>query len=174
LALTGTGFAIASWGPKARFSLRLRDAAAVQIAEAAGFRLDQPMLRCVEQGNRVSARLRPDEWLLIGPEADSSLMATELETALAGHVHSLVDVSHAYVGATVAGTHATAILNAGCPLDLRDPAFPVGSATRTLLAKAEIVLIHRDATSYLVEYRRSFAAYVAAFLREAARDVGGA
>jgi sarcosine oxidase subunit gamma len=91
---------------------------------------------------------------------------------LAGHFFSLVDLSHATVGFAVSGEHAAAILNAGCPLDLRDRSFPVGMATRTVLGKAEIILIRQEAASYLVECRRSFATYVAAFLREAARDAG--
>ena len=44
-------------------------------------------------------------------------------------------------------------------------------ATRTLLGKAEIILwrLH-DAPAYRVECGRSFAPYVYAFLREAARE----
>ena len=60
-------------------------------------------------------------------------------------------------------------LSAGCPLDLSDGAFPVGMATRTMLAKCEIVLWRRDPQRYHVEIWRSFADYAANFLAEAAR-----
>jgi len=49
-------------------------------------------------------------------------------------------------------------------------AFPAGSATRTLLGKAEIVLSRPgEAPSFEVECARSFARYVRDFLLEAAR-----
>ncbi|MFX8747406.1 sarcosine oxidase subunit gamma family protein, partial [Acinetobacter baumannii] len=59
--------------------------------------------------------------------------------------HSLVDVSHRNTAIQIAGPAAADVLNAGCPLDLRLDAFPVGMCTRTLFAKAEIVLWRTDA-----------------------------
>ncbi len=60
-------------------------------------------------------------------------------------------------------------LSAGCPLDLRVSAFPVGMATRTIFDKAEIVLWRREERAFRVEVWRSFAAYLVAALTEAAR-----
>jgi sarcosine oxidase subunit gamma len=155
----------------ARFSLRLREDDAAAIAEAAGFRLDQRLNSFVAQGERLSLRLGPDEWLLIGPEADSETIATEIATALDGHFHSLVDIGHRNVAIQVSGANAAEIINAGCPLDLFDTSFPAGTATRTLLGKAEIILIRLDdVPNYRVECWRSFASYVQEFLTEAARD----
>ena len=48
-------------------------------------------------------------------------------------------------------------------------AFPAGSATRTILGKAEIVLQRRAADSFTVTTWRSFAPYVQGFLVEATR-----
>jgi sarcosine oxidase subunit gamma len=83
--------------------------------------------------------------------------------------HSLVDVSQRQIGLNVSGAVAARALSAGCPLDLRDRAFPVGFATRTMLAKTEIVLWRRGASRFQVEVWRSFADYAASFLIEAAR-----
>lgn len=155
----------------ARFSLRIREADAAAIGQAAGFRLDQKLNSFTAQAERLSLRLGPDEWLLIGPEADSEDIAAEICMALGDRLHSLVDIGHRNVGIAVSGPHAADILNAGCPLDLDEASFPEGTATRTLLGKAEIVLMRlSDAPSFRVECWRSFATYVHDFLSEAARD----
>jgi sarcosine oxidase, subunit gamma len=62
------------------------------------------------------------------------------------------------------------VLNSGCPLDLDESAFPVGMATRTILAKAEVILWRRGPTAFHVECWRSFGPYVHYFLGEAARE----
>jgi sarcosine oxidase subunit gamma len=170
---SGPQLAVERIEPVARFSLRLREQAAAEAREAAGFRLDQPLLRWQRSGDRVSARLGPDEWLLIAPEADEMTIPAEIETALAGRVCSLVDIGHSMIGISISGDGAAAVLNSGCPLDLREQSFPVGAATRTLLGKAEIVLMGHGSTRYRIECRRSFAAYLEAFLRESACDVLG-
>jgi sarcosine oxidase, subunit gamma len=62
------------------------------------------------------------------------------------------------------------LLAAGCPLDLDERAFPVGMCTRTVLAKAEVVLWRTGVESFRLEVARSFVAYVSEFLAEAARS----
>ena len=64
------------------------------------------------------------------------------------------------------------LLNAGCPLDLDPSAFPVGMCTRTVLAKAEIVLWRTRQDQFHIEVWRSFADYVSSFLAEVARELG--
>ena len=145
----------------ARWSLRLPPAAAERLRELAGFPIAMGINRCASADGRLVARLGPDEWLLCAP-AD-----IHIEDSLAEH-HALVDVSHRYAALSV---DSAMVLAAGCPLDLHPAVFTPGSATRTLLGKAEIVLwrLH-DAPAYRVECARSFAPYVMAFLREAARE----
>jgi sarcosine oxidase, subunit gamma len=155
----------------ARFALRLREEDATAVGAVAGFRVDQRLNRFEASGERLSLRLGPNEWLLIGPEADSETIAAEIAAALGERFHSLVDVGHRNVAIEVRGTHAADILNAGCPLDLDAVAFPTGMATRTILGKTEIVLARLDdAPTFRVECWRSFATYVHDFLAEAARD----
>jgi sarcosine oxidase subunit gamma len=161
----------------ARFSLRLREVEAAAIGAVAGFRVDQRLNSFAADSERLSLRLGPDEWLLIAPEADSEAIAAEIAAAFGERFHALVDIGHRHAAIEVKGPHAADILNAGCPLDLFEAGFPTGSATRTLLGKAEIILArHDDAPTYRVECWRSFATYVHDFLVEAARDfddVGG-
>ena len=95
--------------------------------------------RASVSGNRAALWLGPDEWLLIVPEDASGSLATQLRAASLGR-GCLVDVSHRNTGLIIRGTKVADILNAACPLDLDEAAFPVGMCTRTLFGKAEIVL----------------------------------
>jgi sarcosine oxidase, subunit gamma len=165
------GVAIRILPAESRFSLRLPMSAAATPGEVAGFTLAMPINRYRANGERWSARLGPNEWLIGGHKAGGAAIAADVEAALAGAVHALTDVSHRNVALEVSGAEAAATLNAGCPLDLSIAAFPAGSATRTLLGKAEIVAIRMDAAPvFRVECWRSFATYVHGFLVEAARD----
>jgi sarcosine oxidase, subunit gamma len=152
---------IAPLGPCARWSLRLPSP-----QDLGGFTIDMPLNSGSRAGERLAARLGPDEWLLVAPAGDAPAFG-----ALEGRHHSLVDVGHRYVAFAVEGAHAPLVLAAGCPLDLDPAVFTAGSATRTLLGKAEMILWRLDeALSYRVECARSFGPYVERFLSEAARE----
>ena len=152
---------IASLDPCARWSLRLRETLPV-----VGFAVELPVNRASSVEGRMCARLGPDEWLLCAPEGAAPAL-----DALQGLHHSLVELSHAYAGFAIEGDAAHLVLAAGCPLDLDPTVFTAGSATRTLLGKAEIVLWRLDAApAFRVECARTFAPYVQAFLQEAARE----
>lgn len=170
-AQTIGGVAIAPLPPRARLSLRLRPAAAAAVGAVAGLSIDIPIneMRAVE-GCRV-LRLGPDEWLLLADADEGEELAAQVAAGLAGTVHALVDVSHRSCGLAVTGIGAAAVLNAGCPLDLAPAAFPVGTATRTVLAKTEILLARLDAEAFEVECWRSYADYLRGFLLEAARGL---
>ena len=71
----------------------------------------------------------------------------------------------------VTGPDAALLLAAGCALDLGPGAFPVGMCTRTMLAKAEIVLWRTGPEAFRIEVWRSFAPYLCAFLSEAGRGI---
>ena len=165
--------AIAPLPPATRFALRMTPETASEIGHVAGFQLDLPISRA-SLGPRLAARLGPNEWLLIVEDGKTEAIEAEIAAALGERFHALVDISHRNIGLSVRGAQAADILNAGCPLDLAQAAFPTGFATRTLLGKAEIVLIRADdAPTFRVECWRSFAPYVHGFLLEAARDFDG-
>lgn len=149
----------------------LRGGAEVRLAAGQALELELPSAACraVAAGDRAALWLGPDEWLLIAPEDSTDSAA--LQAALGQRPHSLVDVSHRQLAIEVSGAHAATLLAAGCPLDLDPRAFPVGMCTRTMLAKAEVILWRTGPEVFRIEVWRSFAPYVAAFLEEAARGI---
>jgi sarcosine oxidase, subunit gamma len=157
--------------PAARYILR--GAADVRAAAEAAFgaALSARACRAATAGERSALWLGPDEWLLLAPEAETLAVANALAAALQHLPHSLVDVSHRQTACRICGPQATTLLAAGCPLDFDANAFPVGMCTRTMLAKAEVLLWRTDAQAFRLEVWRSFAAYVSQFLAEAARGI---
>ncbi len=156
--------------PAARYVLRGGPQVMAAAGRALGLELSTVACRAAVSAHQVAALwLGPDEQLLLAPEGAD--IAGALVPALPGLPHSLVDVGHRQTALEVNGPRATALLNTGCPLDLDLSSFPVGMCTRTVLAKAEIVLWRTGENTFHLEVWRSFAAYVSGFLAEAAREI---
>ncbi len=151
-----------------RWVLRGDEAVRAAAEDALGLPVPAEACRAGTSGERAALWLGPDEWLLIAPEGQQGL-SDRLARALEGRAHSLVEVSHRQVGLLVHGDAATTLLASGCPLDLAERAFPVGMCTRTVLAKAEVVLWRTGPGEFRLEVWRSFAPYVTQFLAESAR-----
>jgi len=162
--------------PAGRWILHGGRAARALAAPVFGVELAETACRAALAGSRAALWLGPDEYLLLelapGERTDESqaAVAGSLEQALAGTPHALVDVSHRQFALELRGEHAATILNAGCPLDLDLGEFPVGMCTRTVFAKADVVLWRTRADAFHVEVWRSFADYVSGLLAEIARE----
>ena len=166
---SGPAFALADAPPAERFVFRGGEAARAACSAAFGAELPQRLGQAGEGEERAALWLGPDEWLLIVEGEDPDMLAADIEDRLEAIPHSLVDVSHRQIGLVVSGSVAARALSAGCLLDLRLSAFPVGMATRTIFDKAEIVLWRRGEAAFRVEVLRSFAPYLVAALTEAVR-----
>jgi len=142
-------------------------AARLAAGKAFGVPFPETACRASVLGERAVLWLGPDEHLLLAPDGSQERILAELDSALSGIAHSLVDVSHRQVAIAVAGRAARNVLASGCPLDLDSAAFPVGMCTRTLFGKAEALLWRPSAEEYHLEVGRSFADYVRGCLREA-------
>ena len=153
--------------PTERYILRGDPRVMTAAGDALGLVISQQACRATVNDKRAALWLGPDEQLLL--DAEGTDIAATLESALRDLPHSLVDVSHRQIALEVSGPQAALLLNAGCPLDLDPSAFPVGMCTRTVLAKAQIVLWRTSEDIFHVEVWRSFAAYVSEFLAEAAQ-----
>jgi sarcosine oxidase subunit gamma len=123
---------------------------------------------------RATLWLGPDEYLLLGADAASEIAAADaLERSLSDMPHALVNISHRQFALELSGSHAATILSGACPLDLDLDEFPVGMCTRTVLAKADIVLWRTGDGTFHLEVWRSFGGYVTALLKEIAREFYG-
>jgi sarcosine oxidase, subunit gamma len=171
--------AVRALPPDARFTLRLAQSDAASIDRLAGMSLAMPINRVSAAPPRLAARLGPDEWLLITAEADAEVLQAEAMRTLANRHHALIDIGHRNIGIEVSGLAASAVLNAGCPLDLGPDKFASGAASRTLFGKAEIVLFRLPDVAeargapvphYRIECWRSFGRYVHGLLAEAAAE----
>jgi len=151
----------------ARFILR-GDAEVARLAGVAiGLEIPGTALLASQSAQRAALWLGPDEWLLLSPASEEEALSRALVDALTAVPHALVNVGHRELIAELSGPRASDVLNAGCPLDLDLAAFPVGMCTRTVLAKAQIVLWRTGAETFQLHVWRSFYPYVRDFLIEA-------
>jgi sarcosine oxidase subunit gamma len=151
----------------AHFIFRGAEAAARQAGEVFGVTLPTAPCRAIRQADRAALWLGPDEWLLIAPAYQEASIEAEFATALADTPHAFVCVGHRDVAMSIEGFRVAEVLNAGCPLDLDEASFPIGMCTRTVLAKAEIILWRTGPQDFTIGVWRSFAPYVHDFLIEA-------
>jgi sarcosine oxidase subunit gamma len=160
------GVSLTPAGAAYRVSLRVDPAAAKTLSKKLGLELPMtPKTSVHNDKGRLAAWLGPDEWLIIDENADP-LKDLEKTTTL----HSAVDISHRNTAVLVSGNGARATVQSGCPQNLSDRVFPVGSATRTVMGKIEVVIIRTGEDDYRVECWRSFSDYAFTLLSEAARD----
>jgi sarcosine oxidase subunit gamma len=100
--------------------------------------------------------LGPDEWLVIGAREGDFPDAA-----------AAVDVSANRVCFELAGDGVEDVLAQGCSLDLHPTAFAPGRCAQTLLAKAQVILHRRDAETFRILVRPSYAPYLRAWLEDA-------
>jgi sarcosine oxidase, subunit gamma len=173
-----SGVSIGVMAPAERIALRAPAESVAELSKALGVELPRmPKTAALSKGGgifgarakagaRAALWLGPDEWLIIDEAGRDPLADCQPVRAL----HSAVGISHRNVGISVTGPAAAATINSGCPQDLSLAAFPVGACSRTVLGKAEIVLLRTAEDAFRVECWRSFSDYVFTFLSEAARD----
>jgi sarcosine oxidase, subunit gamma len=160
--------------PAARFILHADARARAAAAPAWGVAFAEQSCRAVVQDLRATLWLGPDEYLLLGTDdVSEDVTAGVLERALGELPHALVNISHRQFALQVSGPHAATILSGACPLDLDLGEFPVGMCTRTVLAKADIVLWRTGENTFHLEVWRSFAGYVTGLLNEIAGEFYG-
>jgi heterotetrameric sarcosine oxidase gamma subunit len=153
---------LAAVPPETRIVIRANREAAIAIGDVLGMALPTAPCSSNRSSDRAALWLGPDEWLVLADKS-AELPATHAAA-------SIVDVSHRDTAVSVSGPHAAQAINAFCALDLHLSAFPVGTCTRTVFGKAQIVLWRAAADSFRIEVARSFAPYVWACLEEARRE----
>jgi sarcosine oxidase subunit gamma len=151
----------------AQFSFRGPSSTAIVAGRAFGVKLPLEPCRAQWQNSRAALWLGPDEWLLLGPADQANDIRTALAAWLHDIPHALVAIGHRNAALRISGPASAAVLNAGCPLDLHETAFPVGMCTRTLLAKAPVILWRTGQQHFYLSAWRSFMPYIWDYLVEA-------
>lgn len=144
------------------------------VRQAAGLALPTGAGEAVVTERMHALWLGPSEWLLVtAPEAQQAL-AVSLEETLAGHFAGITDVSGYYTALSLSGGRARELLARGCPLDLHPRVFGPGRCSRTLFAKAAVILQQVDEIpQFRLLVRRSFADYVWCWLHDAMGGLDG-
>jgi sarcosine oxidase, subunit gamma len=117
--------------------------------------------------------LGPDEWLLITLPSFEHEVASTISHTLKGLFFSVTNITDGQTIFTLSGSCAIDVLRQGCSLDLHPRTFRPGYCAQTLIAKAG-VLIHcvEQSLSFDLIIRRSFAEYLAFWLKDAATEYG--
>jgi len=162
-ALSGLSMPGLSAAPdRTRYILRGRPSIHGPVAEVLGFALPTDACRAVGTADLQALWLGPDEWLLLAPAGER--LDKTLAFAIGDAPYALVEVSHRQVGVILDRPDAASILAVGCALDLDLAAFPVGMCTRTVFAKAEVILWRTGENVFHIEVWRSFADYLWRYL----------
>ncbi len=150
-----------------RIALRADNKAMPGIGRAIGVSLPKKPGSVTTKGGTSALWIGPDEWFVTA-EAGAGLEA-KINTIRNG-LCSAVSIDHRNTGLTLFGPNAVNTLNSGCPRDLSLAAFPVGTCSRTTLAKAEVILWRTGENEFRLECWRSFSGYVWKYLMDAARS----
>ena len=109
--------------------------------------------------------LGPDEWLCVGSEEDAR--------AAAGEGATFADVSDGYVQLMITGSAAADVIAKGCTLDLHPDVFTQGQCAQTSIARADVLIARPGGEAgFCLIVRRSFAEYLALWLRAAGKHEG--
>jgi len=154
--------------PKTRIGLRVNKNQIDTVNNVLSFKLPNKPKTSTSKGSRIALWLGPDEWLIID-EANSDLKKLPLD--LVDTMCSAVDISHRNTAIDVSGNNAASIINAGCPQNLSNAAFPVGACSRTVLGKSEIILLRTAIKTFHIECWRSYSDYVWKYLAEAVKSL---
>jgi sarcosine oxidase subunit gamma len=117
--------------------------------------------------------LGPDEWWVVGADAERAGLVERLRSAFAGQHTNVTDVSESRTVITLSGPAVRELLKRGISLDLHPRVFRAGQCAQTSFSKVNVVL-HQvdDAPAYDVYVLKSFADYLWRWIGLIAEDFG--
>ena len=126
-----------------------------------------------EDAGLTALWLGPEEWLIVTPPDGEGTLAAALEGALGDIFSSVTDLTGGQTVVRLSGPRARDILAKGCTLDLHPRVFGPARCAQTLVAKAMVTIMQVDESpTFDLIVRRSFADYLAHWLRDAATEYG--
>ena len=124
-----------------------------------------------DDGARHVLWLGPDEWLVLGEPGTGPDLEHAIRGAIGDARGAVVDVSANRTTLSLSGPRARDLLAFGCSIDLDERRFKPGMCAQTLLARANVIIVPVGPAvepAFRVLVRPSFAAYLAAWLTDAA------
>ena len=161
---------IAPISQRVRYSLRLDPANGSGIEAELGVALPMEIGACTAAPDFKIMCLGPDEWLVLGNDGWAEQLRHRLARTVEKVPSSAVDISSRHEAVSVSGPKTVSVLRALCPIDLSVEAFPIGSCTRTIFERAQIVLFREAEQSFEIEVWRSYLPYVLALLEKLSRE----
>ncbi|MBC2652768.1 sarcosine oxidase [Novosphingobium flavum] len=152
----------------ARFSLRIAPSQSAAASAALGLDLPVEIGGIASSTGRLALCLGPDEWFVLAAKADGAAIVSAFAEIYGQAPHSLVDVSHRETGIVIDGPLSALVLQSGIAFDLA--AMPVGTGCRTLLDKAQIILMRETANRFRIEVWHSFSEHIWNFLAAVRRE----
>ena len=153
----------------ARFILRINPQNLPAASKIWGANLPANIGGLVSASGRIATCIGPDEWYLLAPLADRDAIETAFAGLYATSIHSLVDVGHREVGIAVEGPEAVLALQSCIAFDIG--AMPIGSGCRTIIDKAQIILLREVEDRFRIEVWHSFADHVWHLLAGICREI---
>lgn len=153
----------------ARFILRIGLADLPLASRVWGADLPAGIGGMVSSSGRIATCIGPDEWYLIAPLGEQEAIEAAFAELYATTIHSLVDVGHREVGIAVVGPEAVLALQSCIAFDIG--AMPVGSGCRTIIDKAQIILLREADDRFRVEVWHSFSDHVWHLLAGICREI---
>ena len=124
-----------------------------------------------DDGSRHVLWLGPDEWLIVAEPDTGPALEAAVRDAIGDGRGAVVDVSANRTTLSISGPRARELLAFGCSIDLDERRFKPGMCVQTLLARANVIIVPVGPAvepAFRVFVRPSFAAYLAAWLTDAA------
>jgi sarcosine oxidase, subunit gamma len=153
----------------ARFNLRIDPKQLDAASKEYGLNLPRMIGGMMSSGARTAVCLGPDEWYLVAPLSEEESIERGFATLYATIIHSLVNVGHRETGIEISGAGAAFALQSAIAFDVE--AMPVGSGCRTLIDKAQIILLREAANRFRIEVWHSFADHVWHLLQTISREI---
>jgi sarcosine oxidase subunit gamma len=142
----------------ARFLLRIDPQDLAAASNVWGTDLPPTIGGLVSGFGRMATCIGPDEWYLIAPLAEQDVIENAFAELYGTTIHSLVDVGHREVGIAVEGPDAALALQASIAFEIA--AMPIGSGCRTIIDRAQIILLREGQDRFRIEVWNSFADHV--------------
>ena len=141
------------------------------ISSSLGCELPLEANTYVAHASLIILWLSYDEWMIVTPGNQLSLVMTKLSNALTNVVSAVTDVSGGNTIIEISGSSAIALLQKATPLDIHQSVFTVGECAQTVIAHSNGTIYKTDdKPTFRLLVRRSFADYLGLWIIDAARE----